>query len=555
MSTLNTIIEYIKKQGYNTISEDWYGRVRNWRSWYEGDVAKFHHYKVYNGQKHVDCRRLSLGMAKKVSEDWANLLMNERVNITLDDEMTQDFVLEVLEDNNFMVRMNEMQERKAALGTTAYVPWVETAVDDTGRMLSGAETRIHINYQTIEDIYPLSWENGRITECAFGAQKTIGSQKYYFLQLHVKNDAGQYVIKNRLFRADNDALTPVEDFRKEKGFENLAIEVQTGSDERQFVIDRLNIANNLDLDNPAGIPVYANALDILMGIDTTYDSYINEFVMGKKRIMVKAEATSFDNDGNPTFDPNDLIYYRMPEDASNESFLKEIDFTIRSEEHNKGINDGLNLLSTKCGFGERHYRFDTGTVSTATQVISENSEMFRVLKKHEQILEAVIKELIHIVIRLGNQTMGLSLREDAEITIDFDDSIIEDKQSEFARDLQMVNMGVMRLEEFRSKHMNEDIETALKNLPADQSFITEGGFDNSAQLPGKGKSTGEEQQKVEAAKEIAGKSLNGAQTQSLMGVIAQYTQGSLTMGQAINLISVAIGVTREEAKKILEGTQ
>ena len=71
----------------------------------------------------------------------------------------------------------------------------------------------------------------------------------------------------------------------------------------------------------------------------------------------------------------------------------------------------------------------------------------------------------------------------------------------------------------------------------------------------KDKTTRGEAQKVEAAKEIAGKSLNGAQTQSLMGVIAQYTQGSLTLGQAINLISVAIGVSKEEAKKILEGTE
>jgi hypothetical protein len=58
---------------------------------------------------------------------------------------------------------------------------------------------------------------------------------------------------------------------------------------------------------------------------------------------------------------------------------------------------------------------------------------------------------------------------------------------------------------------------------------------------------------VEDAEEVAGKSLNGAQTQSLIGVIAQYAAGQLTLGQAINVISVAIGITKEEAKKIIEG--
>ena len=52
---------------------------------------------------------------------------------------------------------------------------------------------------------------------------------------------------------------------------------------------------------------------------------------------------------------------------------------------------------------------------------------------------------------------------------------------------------------------------------------------------------------------IQGKSLNGAQTQSLIAIMAQYTAGSLTEGQAVNLIATAIGVSKEEARAILNG--
>lgn len=52
---------------------------------------------------------------------------------------------------------------------------------------------------------------------------------------------------------------------------------------------------------------------------------------------------------------------------------------------------------------------------------------------------------------------------------------------------------------------------------------------------------------------VQGKSLNGAQTQSLLGIIAQYGAGSLSEGQAINLIATSIGVSKEEAKAILNG--
>jgi len=67
----------------------------------------------------------------------------------------------------------------------------------------------------------------------------------------------------------------------------------TGSDKKAVcpLID-LNIANNMDLDSPMGIAVFANAIDQLKGIDITYDSYVNEFILGKKRIFVAPEMLS-----------------------------------------------------------------------------------------------------------------------------------------------------------------------------------------------------------------------------------------------------------------------
>ncbi len=40
-------------------------------------------------------------------------------------------------------------------------------------------------------------------------------------------------------------------------------------------------------------------------------------------------------------------------------------------------------------------------------------------------------------------------------------------------------------------------------------------------------------------------SLNGAQTQSLIAIMGQFASGILTEGQAINVISTAIGISKE----------
>jgi len=57
------------------------------------------------------------------------------------------------------------------------------------------------------------------------------------------------------------------------------------------------------------------------------------------------------------------------------------------------------------------------------------------------------------------------------------------------------------------------------------------------------------------AQDVAGKSLNGAQTQSLLAVMEQYAAKQLTLGQAINIVSIAIGISRQEAQKIIEGLE
>lgn len=460
----NTVIQKLKELGYSTIPESYYTQIGVWKSWYAGKVDKFHRYRRYNGNKWTKCDRASLGMAKKVCEDWGNLLMNEKVKITLEGAKEQEFIDSVFTANNFCVKANEMQEIKAALGTAAYIPRVmgQSAFEAAG---------IALDYVTAEHIYPLAWENGTISECAFTSVVTRDGHDYLYLQIHRKDAASLYDIENRIYRYDNESAAE-ELLTNVKGFETIPAVIHTGSDKRQFVIDRLNIANNADYDIPMGISVYANAIDVLRGTDCAYDCYVNEFANGAMLLMVKMPATKWE-DGEPTLDDYDRRFYLLPEDTQQGSVVDAICPTLRMSELSVGLRDQLNMLSTKCGFGENYYRFDKGSIATATQVVSENSTLFRTLKKHEVVLESVLVELCRILLRLGNTAMHAGLNEDVEISVDFDDSIIEDEQSEFNRDLQMLSAGIMNDYEARMKWFNEDEATAKAALPKVQDMATE----------------------------------------------------------------------------------
>ena len=315
-STYKKVKEYLVQRGYRAVPDETYEHIDEWLEWYQNDVAKFHHYKLYNGIVTTNQERFKLGMAKTVCEDWANLLLNERVTINAGDY--NERLAEILEDNNFQKQGNQLIEKTFALGTGAFVEYLD------------ADKQVIIDYIRADMIYPLSWDNGDITECAFGAQRTVSGEKAIYLQIHRfgreenGENSNQYYIEN--------VYVDVESGKEIEAPEDIEVLVATGSAEPLFQIVTPNICNNIDLDSPLGISVYANGVDEVKGCDLTYDSYMNEFVLGRKRVMVPLSQArrQMEADGTvqPAFDPNDTVYYLLPEDKNGNNQLTEVDMSI-----------------------------------------------------------------------------------------------------------------------------------------------------------------------------------------------------------------------------------
>ena len=72
------------------------------------------------------------------------------------------------------------------------------------------------------------------------------------------------------------------------------------------------------------------------------------------------------------------------------------------------------------------------------------------------------------MIKLAN-TSGKNLKEDAEITISWDDSLLKDPEIEKTTDLQAVSQGIMTAWEFRVKWMGDNEEDAKKILAEERA--------------------------------------------------------------------------------------
>ena len=441
---LDVLTDFLNKLGYEVLTTPMQkALISEWLQWYKGKVEAFHNYTVYNGLESVPKEKKTLGMAKKASEDWADLLFNEKVSITTKQQKILD---DVLKKNHFRKMANELIEKTFALGTGAFV---EYRTGDPNKP-------VNIDYINAAMIKPLKVQNGEIIDCAFASE--IGDQKYY-INIHTLQPNGQYRIENVIFDVKKGEYLINE---LPQGVKPVAY-----SAVKMFQIIKPNIANNINLDEPMGLSVYANAVDEMMDIDEKYDSYFNEFEMGKKRIFVDStlvnvdiNKASADECVRPLFDPSDTTFYALNMDK--DKGIEQTDFNLRVQEHDQALQTALNLFGDKCGFGSDHYSFTKGSVYTnEAQVISTNSKLFRRLKKHELVLEDALIDLVRAVLYAAtNQVYS------EEIVIDFDDSIIEDKTTEKQSDRNDVSLGAMSLEEYRSKWYGETIEEAKKKLPS-----------------------------------------------------------------------------------------
>jgi len=449
MKLYDSISATLSKQGVNTINGDMYDFISNWEEWYRGNVNSFHNYKrkMADG-KTKKVERLTLNMAKKVSEDMAKLVWTEKTKIELGDEESTKKLWAILDSkkNNFTVNFPEFIEHYMALGTGMLVEYTQN--DET-----------LIDYIDADLIIPFEYSNSYVSGVATISRsiETVGTTKtwYSLLTLH-RFDGKKYTKELQLYKSTS-ASDLGERIELSVKYPELEDTYEYETETPHFQIFRPNVANNLDKTSPMGISVFANHIDKFKALDIKYDNFMNEFIMGKKRILVDRSAVKGAVDPetgviSQYFDADDPTF--MATTGMDAQPVKEIDFSLRTDAFISAINADLNYLSAGVGLGQNFYKFD-GAVQgkTATEVISENSDTYRSKVNHEIIIRDGIYDLVKVICELE----GIS---SDNISIEFDDSVIEDKNAEARQALIEFNAGLIDKVEYFVKAHGMDKEQA-----------------------------------------------------------------------------------------------
>ena len=450
------IEEFLTKHyHYNDdVKSTWKPYVDTWKCWYSGYDEQFHRYTIYNGRNEVHMKRSTLNMAKKCCEDWADLLFNEKCTISLSDEEQNLQLQNVLNKLDFWGFMNKSIEKSGALGTGAVVISVDNIVSDGISMFTDKITP-NLSFVDIYNIYPLSWNKNKITECAFTSRFVLNGEYYINLSVHTISDDGTYEINNHKFRTDINGLILDEIDDK-----NVIKRFMTGSKTAWFSIITPNSNNNKQDNSPFGLSFFANSIDILKAIDVGFDSFVNEITLSRKRIFVRDDLIDYgaDGKGHPVFHASDIAVYTLPNGMDKNDLIQAENSEIRSADLEKYLKNMLSIFSDSVGFELNFYTFENNTaVKTATEVISNNNKMYRRKAKHEILLESSIHDIVVCLCDILSRFTNINLDTNG-LTIKFDDSIIEDINAMYLRALNEFKSGIISATEYRQKIFGETIE-------------------------------------------------------------------------------------------------
>ena len=442
-----------------------------WKLLYRGYYKPWHLVRVptvANANHTRDLYRLNA--PKAVCAELAGLVWGEEceVAVTIDGRESKEpdplgaFVDHVLECNAFREKMQESIEQGCALGGSALKVWREVKRTEDGTEIPETQ-EIRIGYSMADQFVPISWDNAQVKEGVFISRVAKGGWYYTRLEWHTWTGE-TYTVRNELYRSEmqkgaNGDSQDILGIRVPLAEMYPFLEEETiiPVGESLFSYWRTPIANNIDDNSPLGVSIYGNALETLHALDICYDSFVREFRLGKKRIIVPARAVRSVVDPQTGalcryFDANDETYEALASDDPGDLKITDNSVELRVQEHIDAINAFLNILCLQLGFSAGTFTFDTSQgMMTATQVVSQNSKTYKTIRTVQNQLRPAIEHLIRNIIDVAilydmtweGQSIASLAAPGYHVNITFDDGVTQDRQTNINEGMALVGAGLL----------------------------------------------------------------------------------------------------------------
>lgn len=424
--------------------------------WYSNETIEDFHKRQNLNKKEVQLSKMNF--AKRCCADDANLC--EIISVApVKETASKGFIEDFLRKNRFDTMYRKQLEKTSATGTVGAYIYLQDA--EYIRMADGSECvgsgKIRIDYVDADCIIPLSVNDDLITECAFcGTERVAGKERTTLVIFRKENEL--YLSDTVVFNEFGMILT------------EECMQMQLGK-VKPFAIMQNAEVNNLSDMAGYGLPKIYNAIPLFKAVDLCYSILYGDLDKGEKLVFINEllSCINVKDDGTYELTPQQkelfiLTGERLPDQKN---IIQEYNPEIRSDQITKAFELVLSLLSMSFGYGSKKYTFENGKITTATEYIGTKQDSMQELNKQRKQAVEYIEDIVHAAMWFSNTFNGTAYDQEEELSIEFDDSYIEDKQAKLesmrADALSFGDVPILKVWYFMEKY-NIPEEEAKKYL-------------------------------------------------------------------------------------------
>lgn len=368
---------------------------------------------------------------------------------------------------------------------TAYIPAFRRNLDfglSMGGMLLkpyyGGQIRLDFVAQNA--YLPVAYSQDTCTAMICPEERTIGKYTYTRLEFH-KFDEVQHThtITQRCFRSGMTGTLGTEcslkevpmwaDLTPEKRYENVSKPL--------FAIFQVPDANNIDPASPLGISVFADAVDLIHDADVQWERILWELESSERAIDASEDLFRYQN-GKPVLPKGRERMFRCLERTGNENAIfNTFSPEIRDTSYFNALNQILRRIESVVGLSYGTISEVTDIEKTAEEIKSSKQRSFVHICDMQENLRNAFENMLYGLQYYRDYYRNQAAKP-AKLTCNFGDGVLEDREKEYQRRLQMVQAGVLKPELFLSWYFDCPEEEAKAMLPEqkDAGGLFSGGF-------------------------------------------------------------------------------
>ena len=412
-----------------------------------------------------NCHGKTLNLGATIASEFARLIMIEFESKITGSERA-DYLQEQYE--KLLEQLRVRLEAGCAVGGIMFKPYIRNGV-------------ILPDCITQDKFIPLNYSNGIITAAVFFNQEVKGKNYY----TRVEKQTYSYENKSHTIESHFFVSSSPDNIGTEINPENLDSEMWSRIDPYIVIndVDRplfafwsVPFANHIESDSPLGVSVYSRAVKLLNEADLQWDRYLWEFEGGELAVDA-GEDVLRQRPGEKSLETastRDRLFRRINIDS--DSFYEVFNPTLRDDNYSNGLNEIKRQIEFNCSLAYGTLSNPQNVDKTAEEIKASKQRSYTAVSDMQHSLEAVLEDYIYACNAMAD-ACNLAPAGDYEISFNWGDGVLEDKDKEQAIQLNEVNSGIRKKTDYLKWRYGVDDKQAAEMLPESgvQSFFDDEG--------------------------------------------------------------------------------